>query len=126
MYLQIADDLRIKIETGELAPGAQLPTELELRERYEASRNTIRDAIKRLISLGLVETSDGKALRHRAGAQAVNLRKDKPHPVRAFLSGSKLGTDLGEAGCLSVDETPQMIRIVDLCIPRHHHSLFPI
>jgi GntR family transcriptional regulator len=60
MYQQIADDLRIKIETGELAPGAQLPTELELRERYEASRNTIRDAIKRLTSLGLVETKPGQ------------------------------------------------------------------
>jgi GntR family transcriptional regulator len=60
MYQQIADDLRLKIETGELAPGAQLPTELELRERYEASRNTIRDAIKRLTSLGLVETKPGQ------------------------------------------------------------------
>jgi GntR family transcriptional regulator len=60
MYHQIADDLRIKIETGELAPGAQLPTELDLREKYEASRNTIRDAIKRLTSLGLVETKPGQ------------------------------------------------------------------
>jgi len=60
MYQQIADDLRDKIETGELAPGAQLPTELELREKYEASRNTIRDAIKRLTSLGLVQTRPGQ------------------------------------------------------------------
>ncbi len=45
---------------GELPPGAQLPTELELRERYEASRNTIRDAIKRPTSLGLVETRPGQ------------------------------------------------------------------
>ncbi len=60
MYHQIADDLRARIESGELAPGAQLPTELELREKYEASRNTIRDAIKRLIGLGLVETRPGQ------------------------------------------------------------------
>src|SRR5580698_8408821 len=60
MYQQIADDLRSKIETGELAPGTQLPTELELRERYETSRNTIRDAIKRLTSLGLVVTRPGE------------------------------------------------------------------
>lgn len=60
MYHQIADDLRGRIEAGELAPGAQLPTELELREKYEASRNTIRDAIKRLTSLGLVETRPGQ------------------------------------------------------------------
>jgi GntR family transcriptional regulator len=60
MYHQIAEDLRMKIEAGELAPGAQLPTELELRDQYEASRNTIRDAIKRLTSLGLVETKPGQ------------------------------------------------------------------
>lgn len=60
MYHQIADELRGRIEAGELAPGAQLPTELELREKYEASRNTIRDAIKRLTSLGLVETRPGQ------------------------------------------------------------------
>jgi GntR family transcriptional regulator len=60
MYQAIADDLRAQIEDGQLGPGAQLPTELELRERYEASRNTIRDAIKRLTGLGLVETRPGQ------------------------------------------------------------------
>jgi len=60
MYHRIADDLRGRIESGELPPGAQLPTELELRETYEASRNTVRDAIRRLISLGLVETKPGQ------------------------------------------------------------------
>jgi GntR family transcriptional regulator len=60
MYHRIADELRGRIESGELAPGAQLPTELELREAYEASRNTVRDAIRRLIGLGLVETKPGQ------------------------------------------------------------------
>jgi GntR family transcriptional regulator len=60
MYRQIAEDLRQQIETGELAPGAQLRTELELREKYDASRNTVRDAIKWLISRGLVETRPGQ------------------------------------------------------------------
>jgi GntR family transcriptional regulator len=77
MYLQIADDLRKRIELGAalpsesddsaavepdghlpaaLRPGRQLPTEFALSEAYSASRNTIRDAIKRLTSMGLVET----------------------------------------------------------------------
>jgi GntR family transcriptional regulator len=60
MYRVIADDLRRRIGDGELAPGAQLQTELELREMYQASRNTIRDAIKWLVSLGLVETRPGQ------------------------------------------------------------------
>jgi GntR family transcriptional regulator len=60
LYQQIADDLRQQIESGKLAPGAQLPVELELREQYDASRNTIRDAIKRLTSLGLVQRRPGQ------------------------------------------------------------------
>lgn len=59
MYLQIAEDLRSKIDSGELAPGSQLPTELELGEQYSASRNTIRDAFKRLSAQGLIETRAG-------------------------------------------------------------------
>ncbi len=60
MYRQIAEDLRQRIESGELASGSQLPTELELRERYNASRNTVRDAIKWLTNLGMVETRPGQ------------------------------------------------------------------
>jgi GntR family transcriptional regulator len=60
MYRQIAEDLRNQIESGELASGRQLPTELELREQYNASRNTVRDAIKWLTNLGLVETRPGQ------------------------------------------------------------------
>jgi GntR family transcriptional regulator len=60
MYRQIADDLRRQIESGELAQGGQLPTEIDLANRYRASRNTIRDAIKQLTALGLVETRPGQ------------------------------------------------------------------
>ncbi len=60
MYRQIAEDLREQIESGQLQPGQQLRTETEMREHYEASRNTVRDAIKWLINLGLVEARPGQ------------------------------------------------------------------
>jgi GntR family transcriptional regulator len=61
LYRQIAEDLRKQIESGELAPGSQLPTELELREHYgNASRNTVRDAIKWLTTRRLVVTQPGR------------------------------------------------------------------
>jgi len=59
MYQQIAEDLRKQIDAGILKSGQQLPTEIHLRDQYNASRNTVRDAIKRLTSLGLVETRPG-------------------------------------------------------------------
>jgi GntR family transcriptional regulator len=60
MYRQIADDLRGRIESGEIAPGAQLPTEIELMDQYEASRNTVRDAIRLLMGRGLVDARAGQ------------------------------------------------------------------
>src|ERR1700735_2014379 len=61
MYRQIAEDLRQKIESGHLGHGKQLPTALELREQYNhASPNTVRDAVKWLITRGLVETRPGQ------------------------------------------------------------------
>jgi GntR family transcriptional regulator len=60
MYQQIAGDLRNRIESGELRPGKQIPTEGDLQRTYNASRNTIRDAIKRLVSLGIVQTRPGQ------------------------------------------------------------------
>lgn len=60
MYRQIAEDLQRKIEAGELKRGGQLPTEIDLREQYDASRNTVRDAIKWLTTRGLVETKPGQ------------------------------------------------------------------
>jgi GntR family transcriptional regulator len=60
MYRQIAEDLRGQIESGGIEPGQRLWTELELRAHYGASRNTIRDAIKLLTHLGLLETRPGQ------------------------------------------------------------------
>ena len=60
LYLEIADILSRRIDSGELARGSQLPTELELGSEFDASRNTIRDAIKRLTGQGLVETRQGQ------------------------------------------------------------------
>ncbi len=60
MYREIADLLRAKIESGELAPGSQLPTEIELMVQYNASRNTVRDAIKLLSTRALVEARAGQ------------------------------------------------------------------
>jgi GntR family transcriptional regulator len=60
IYRQIADDLRDKIESAEIAQGGRLPTEIDLMERYDASRNTVRDAIRLLTTRGLVETRAGQ------------------------------------------------------------------
>ena len=60
MYRRIAQELRQQIKSGHPGPGEQLPTELELGERFDASRTVLRDAIKWLTVNGLVETRPGQ------------------------------------------------------------------
>ena len=94
MYRQIAADLQHRIETGELEPGGQLPTEIDLREMYEASRNTVRDAIKWLITRGLVETRPGQ------GTFVV----EKIQPFVTTLSGDpEKGSGGGESGVYTAE-----------------------
>src|SRR5690242_19444141 len=59
-HRQIADGLRGRITGGELAPGAQLPSEAELGQEYEASRTTMRAALATLTNEGLIASEVGR------------------------------------------------------------------
>ena len=54
IYTRIYNDIRQRIESGQLQPGERLETEMELRERYNVSRETIRRALSLLESDGLI------------------------------------------------------------------------
>lgn len=64
-YLQVARTLRKEIVDGVYPVGSQLPTEQQLCERFEVSRYTIREALRRLRDDNLV------ASRPRAGTLVV-------------------------------------------------------
>lgn len=108
MYQQIAEDLRAQMKSGVLKPGAQLPTELELRDRYNSSRNTIRDAIKRLTSLGLVETRPGQGT-------FVTRRID---PFVTVLNGDPKSGGGGGESTKYLSEVNRRNRRADLTTPR--------
>jgi GntR family transcriptional repressor for pyruvate dehydrogenase complex len=56
---EVATQLRNFVETGGLEPGARLPSETELSEQLCISRNVLREAIKRLESIGLLSVRRG-------------------------------------------------------------------
>jgi GntR family transcriptional regulator len=58
-YREISEILCAEIEDGTLAWGSRLPTEQALQDRFDASRNTVREAIKLLSAKGLVVTRPG-------------------------------------------------------------------
>lgn len=58
-YQRLADDLRQAILSGEISPGDRLPVEAELGEQYNVGRSTVREALRLLLSEGLVVTLRG-------------------------------------------------------------------
>lgn len=52
---QIREQLLRRITTGELGPGARVPSERELSEQFEVARTSVREAIQGLLSLGFIE-----------------------------------------------------------------------
>jgi GntR family transcriptional regulator len=57
---RLRDDLADRIARQELGPGAQLPTERDLSERYGVSRVTVRRALSLLAGDGLVHAVQGR------------------------------------------------------------------
>ena len=92
----ILDDMKAKILRGEYPVGSKLPSERELSEYYNVSRIPVREALKALSDMGILEIKRGagtfmqpdvilletihvrKLLESEAAAQAAkNIRKDE-------------------------------------------------
>jgi GntR family transcriptional regulator len=108
MYQQIAEDLRTQIESGALARGSQLPTELELRDRYQASRNTVRDAVRQLIGQGLIETRPGQG----------TFVTEKIDPFVTVLTVDPEGVSVGEGGATYLSQVSANHREPGVSAPR--------
>ena len=63
---RIVDHFENRILSGDLAPGAALPPERALCDSFKVGRSTVREALGRLGSLGLVRTVHGSGTRVEA------------------------------------------------------------
>jgi GntR family transcriptional regulator len=59
-YVKIKDMIQRKIESGELVPGAPLPSERSLAEKYGLSRMTVRQALSELVAAGALYREQGR------------------------------------------------------------------
>ena len=73
IYMQVYQELRSRIETGALPPGARMETEMELCSRFHVSRETVRRA------LALLET-DGFITRKVSAGTFVKVPKTQYAP----------------------------------------------
>jgi GntR family transcriptional regulator len=59
-YVQVADQLREAIRSGQFAPGSQLPSYEALMKKFDVSITVVRSAVRELKAEGLVFTHQGK------------------------------------------------------------------
>jgi DNA-binding GntR family transcriptional regulator len=101
-YHRIADDLRHLIDTGELKPDQQLPTEHRLMEQYSASRNTIRLALRRLTDEGLIVAGQGRGSfvrkQHPAAIWDWSALESRSRHISAQSNGDQWATIASDSG----------------------------
>jgi GntR family transcriptional regulator len=107
MHRQLADSIRDRIASGELAPGARLPSEMALEQETGLNRSTVRRAIEILRSEGLVDVRHphGTFVRKRPAETVIEvsagtIRARMPNPTERRAHGVPEGVPI-----LVVDET---------------------
>lgn len=82
-YRQLAEALIGDISRGRLRVGETLPGELELVERFKVSRHTVREALRMLDDLGLIDRQQGVGT-------VVRARQSSPSYVQSVRTPSEL------------------------------------
>lgn len=82
-YRQLADALIGDINRGRLKVGETIPGELELVARFDVSRHTVREALRRLDDLGLIDRQQGIGT-------VVRARQSSPSYVQTVRTPSEL------------------------------------
>ncbi|MBK5442921.1 MULTISPECIES: FadR/GntR family transcriptional regulator [unclassified Peribacillus] len=92
IYLDVVESLRSMIEVDSLLPGDKIPSERELSDRLNVGRSSVREALRALELLGLIETRRG---------EGTFIRDFQEHKLvellgTFFLQDKKVQEDLAE------------------------------
>jgi GntR family trehalose operon transcriptional repressor len=87
-YQEIFNDLQEKILNGSYLAGVLLPTEKELQDQYQVSRDTVRKALRLLTEKGLIQKVQGR------GSQVLK-QELLNFPVSGLTSYKELVDSLG-------------------------------
>ncbi|MCM3132363.1 trehalose operon repressor [Paenibacillus polysaccharolyticus] len=87
-FIRIYEDIAGRIRNGDIEAGALLQSELDLSERYQTSRETIRKALKMLYEEGYIQKIQGK------GSIVLDIRKID-FPVSGLVSFKELAQKMG-------------------------------
>ena len=90
LYLRVAEELRARIESGELAPGTRLPSGADISRQYGGSNSVASGAYKLLIDEGLVVSRHGAGhyVRNRDAPELLVRRHRRRSEDSPFAEGA--------------------------------------
>ena len=107
---QISDKLEHMIESEEFVVGQRIPTEPELMEMFQVSRNTIREAIQSLTGAGILEIKQGDGTYVRAANRfSANMKKKYAQVSVEDIRETRNCLEVTIAGLAAVRREPEDI-----------------
>lgn len=95
LYLQVADDIRRKVVTGEWEPGSRLPARRELAAAHHVAEGVVREATRLLATEGLIVSRPGAGLFVR---EQPAVRRMVRSWYRELRGGSPFAADMAKQG----------------------------
>ena len=88
---RVRDEIHQRILAGELAPGAPLPAERVLAERFGVARTSIREAIQGLVALGVIERRGNRSyVAERVAGSELPASDGGKRSLRALLEAWRI------------------------------------
>lgn len=122
LYQQMSDNLKRKIESGELKENDRLKTEQELSAEYNVSRITVRKAIEILVEEGLIVKKQGigtfiaarklNRVMDRVLSFSEQCERDGHVPSTELISVEWIKPDPGVVAQLRMEDEEKVLRIV--------------
>src|SRR5262252_1282718 len=79
VYLRVLEDIRSRISTGALQPGARVPSRNAIITNYGVGETAAKHALQVLVAEGLIEARPGSGCYVRRAPDAGVLEHDRPH-----------------------------------------------
>jgi GntR family transcriptional regulator, transcriptional repressor for pyruvate dehydrogenase complex len=114
LYLQIADQIRALIATGEFPAGMRLPAERELAKRFGVSRPSLREALIALEVEGHVDVRPGSGILVTTQASAAPASADVEGPLEILRARSLIEGEIAAeaASLMTGNEIASLERIL--------------
>lgn len=127
IYEKIIEEIKTMVISGELKPGDRLPSERAMTEMFGISRMSLREALKALSVLGLLEAQPGEGYfvskDYDRGLSSLNLMSFYLEDVRFSVLETRLIIE-PEAVKLAVHRiTPEQLEKLEECVTEMLHCV---